>query len=91
MPPALSPERAEILGLEALGWLAASPDGLTRFLAASGISGADLLEAAGSPGLTVAVLDFLLAHEDLLLGFCESTGTATGLLHRARHLLEPEA
>ncbi|HWY61063.1 MAG TPA: DUF3572 domain-containing protein [Rhizomicrobium sp.] len=91
MPHALSPERAEILGLEALAWLAAGPDALARFLAASGISGDDLRAAAGTPGLTVAVLDFLLAHEDLLMSFCETTGTSTGLLHQARRRLEPEA
>jgi hypothetical protein len=90
MPHALSPERAEILGLEALAWLAASPEALERFLKASGVSGADLRAAAGSSGLTVAVIDFLLAHEDLLLGFCESSGTDASLLNRARHTLEPE-
>ena len=91
MPHALSPERAEILGFEALAWLAADPAGLDRFLKASGVSGRDLREAAGSPGLTVAILDFLLAHEDLLLGFCQSSGTDTAQLHRARLLLQPEA
>jgi hypothetical protein len=91
MPHALSPERAEILGLEALAWLAAGPEALARFQAASGVGGADLRQAAGSPGLTVAVLDFLLAHEDLLLGFCQSSGTNAALLHRARALLAPEA
>jgi hypothetical protein len=90
MPHALSPERAEILGLEALGWLVASPDGLARFLAASGVAGDDLREAAGSPGLTVAILDFFLAHEDILLDFCQTTGTNIALLHQARRVLEPE-
>jgi hypothetical protein len=91
MPHALSPERAEILGLEALAWLAAGPEALERFLKASGVCGADLRQAAGSPGLTVAVLDFLLAHEDLLLDFCRRSGTEAALLHQARRLLAPEA
>jgi hypothetical protein len=91
MPHALSPERAEILALEALAWLAADEGGITRFLAASGVDAADLRDAAGSTGLAVAILNFLLAHEDLLLAFCESSGTSAIELHRASHLLEPEA
>ena len=91
MPSVLSPERAEILTLEALGWLAAEEGRITPFLEASGISGAELREAAGSPGLCVAILDFLLGHEHLLLAFCQDSGTEPMLLHRARHALQPEA
>ena len=91
MPDLMSPERAEILALEALAWLAADEDGIGRFLAASGVDAADLRAAAGSPGLAVAILNFLLSHEELLLGFCQSGGTSPGTLHRARHSLEPEA
>jgi hypothetical protein len=91
MPHAMSPERAQILSLEALTWLVAEPDALARFLAASGVSGADLREAAGSPELNLAILDFLLANETLLLGFCETSGSNVASLHRARHMLQPEA
>jgi hypothetical protein len=90
MPAVLSPERAEILGLEALGWLAGDPGALERFLNASGVSADDLRLAAGSPDLSVAVLDFLLSHEDLLQAFCDATGTEFALLHHARRLLQPE-
>jgi hypothetical protein len=87
----MSPKRAEILGLEALTWVVAEPDALARFLAGSGVSGVDLREAAGSPDLTVALLDFLLANETLLLAFCEASGSDVASLHRARRLLQPEA
>ena len=91
MPRALSPERAEILGFEALAWLAADAGGLSRFQAVSGVSGEELREAAGSPELSVAVFDFLLAHEELLLAFCQTSGTEPQMLHQARRLLQPEA
>ena len=91
MPSLFSPERAEILGLNALTWLASEPDALARFLKISGISGSDLREAAGSSGLTMAVFDFLLAHEDFLLAFCEVSGTAAADLHMARRTLAPES
>jgi hypothetical protein len=91
MTDTLSPERAEILALEALAWLAADDGGIARFLAASGVDTAGLREAAGSAGLAVAILNFLLLHEDLLLAFCESSGISATTLHRACRLLEPEA
>ena len=38
----------------------------------------------------VAVLDFLLGHEDLLLSFCESLSLAPRQVHLARHALGGE-
>ena len=51
-----------------------------------GIDAADLRQAAGSPGDGVAMLDFLLAHEELLLGFCEAQSIKPRDLHLARHV-----
>jgi hypothetical protein len=81
-------ENAEILALEGLGWLAGQEDGLRRFLDQSGIDATDLRAVAGRPETGLAVLDFLLAHEDLLLGFCEAAGTDPKALHLARHRLD---
>jgi hypothetical protein len=91
MPNPMSPQRAEILALEALSWLAAEPDALQKFQASSGVSGAELRAAAGSPELAVALFDFLLVNEPFLLAFCESSGSNAQSLHRARHLLQPDA
>jgi hypothetical protein len=90
MPHAMSPESAEILGFEALGWLAAQPDALDKFLAGSGISGAELRDAAGSPELTIALFDFLLANEPFLLAFCEASESDAPSIHRARQTLQPD-
>jgi hypothetical protein len=38
----------------------------------------------------VAILDFLLANEDLLLRFCESASVSAKELHLARHALGGE-
>ena len=81
-------ETAEILGLQALGWLAGSEDGLERFLAASGADGGSLRQAASDPAQLGVILEFLLAHEDLLVRFCEEADTAAPRVHAARHLLE---
>jgi hypothetical protein len=83
----MTPENAEILALDGLGWLAGDEDGIQRFLTQSGIDPAALRDAAASPGMGVAVLDFLLGNEDLLLRFCESAAVSPKQLHLARHRL----
>ena len=86
----MNTERAEVLALEGLGWLAGQDDGIQRFLTQSGIDAKTLREAAGSPGMNVALLDFLLGHEDLLLLFCESLAISSKDVHMARHVLSGE-
>lgn len=92
MPPQMSPQSAEILGLQALGWLAGDADRLDRFLAISGADAGILRQAAGDPHMLGAVLGFLLSDEGLLLAFCEETSTRPEALHRACRMLEgPQA
>jgi hypothetical protein len=86
----MNTERAEVLALEGLGWLAGEEDGIERFLTQSGTDAAALRDAAGSPEMGVAILDFLLANEDLLLRFCESASVSAKELHLARHALDGE-
>ena len=81
----MTSENAEILALEALGWLAGEEGGLEKFLSQSGIEADALRAGAGSPEMNAAVLDFLLGHEDLLLRFCESAAVEPKDVHRARH------
>lgn len=83
----MTPERAEILALEALGWLAARPDDLQAFLNLSGMDVAGLREAAGSSEMNVALLDFFLGDEPLLLRFCEDNGIDPRQIQFARNAL----
>jgi len=87
----MTPDRAEVLALEGLGWLAGQEDGIQRFLNQSGVDAATLRDVAGSREMGVAVLDFLLANEDLLLPFCESLALNPRQVHLARHALGGEA
>lgn len=84
----MTPQSAEILSLEGLGWLASDADALDRFLAATGIDGAALRAGAGSRDMAQAVIGFLLANEELLLRFCQDTSTDPKALHLAAHVLE---
>lgn len=84
----MTPEKAEILALEALAWLAGRHDDITRFLTASGLETADLRRAAGERDFQVSLLDFLLANEPLLLEFCQDASTPPQAIHKARFAME---
>ena len=83
----MTPENAEILAFATLGWLAGEPEDLQKFLNLSGLDVDALRQGAGSPEMSVAILDYLLAHEALLLRFCEAEGIKPKDLHLARHVL----
>jgi len=83
----MNTENAEILALQGLGWLAGDEDALQRFLNLSGLDADALRLSAGTSDLNVAVVDFLLAHEDLLMRFCEAVDISPREMHLARHRL----
>ena len=88
MTDRITSERAEILALEALAWLAGRPEDIGRFLTVSGLDAADLRRAAGNPDLLGSLLDFLFANEPLLLDFCQDASMRARDVHVARHRLE---
>lgn len=77
----------EVLGLAALGFLAAEPERLVRFLALTGLTLEDLRGRAGEPSLLAAVLDHLLGDESLLFLFAESEALHPAEVAAARHKL----
>jgi hypothetical protein len=85
-----TPQGAEIIALNALAFLVEEPERLNRFLAASGCDGAALREQAGSRGMAVAVVDFLLCDEALLLEFCDVSSMNPRDMLRVRHSLGGE-
>jgi len=68
-------EEAEAIAVSALGFVAADPELLPRFLAITGIEAASIRRAAAEPGFLAGVLQFVMAHEPALMRFCEETGT----------------
>lgn len=88
MTERISPENAEILALQALGWLAGRPDDIARFLAGSGLEAGELPRAASDPLLLGSLLDFLLANEALLLEFCQDGSIIPQTVQLARCRLE---
>lgn len=75
-PPRLSPEDAQVVALQALGFIAGDDALLSRFVALTGCGLDEVKARIGDAGFLGAVLDFLLADEPSLLAFAESAGLA---------------
>jgi hypothetical protein len=72
--PASDAGSAEETAIAALGFVAADPTLLPRFLAMSGIEASQIRHAAREPGFLAGVLQFVNAHEPTLTAFCEASG-----------------
>lgn len=83
----LSRESAELLGIQALGWVAGQPDLAGRFLAAAGASADEMRARAADPEFLGFVLDFLLTDEEALLAFARESGIPPDRPLRARAAL----
>ncbi len=80
-------ETATTLALTALVFLAGDAPRLGRFLTLTGIDPDQLRAAADAPETLLAVLDYLLSDESLLLVFTASTGIAPETVFPARTVL----
>jgi N-acetylglucosamine kinase-like BadF-type ATPase len=60
---------SETIAIEALTFLVADPERLGRFLALSGLDGADIRKAAESPDFLTAVMQHLMEDEQRLVDF----------------------
>ncbi len=69
-----STEQAELLAIQALGYLAAAPEGLEQLMGATGMDKEGLMRCADSVENLVGILDYICQDESLLLGFCDSAG-----------------
>jgi len=63
-------DAAEVLAINAIGFLAADPDRMEAFLSLAGVAPSQLRSELSSPELLAGVLDHLLQNESLLLDFC---------------------
>lgn len=68
----VSGENAELIGLQAVAWLAANDELLPVFLGATGAAEADFRAGLSDPTFQGAVLDFILMDDAWIRGFCEA-------------------
>ena len=70
----MTPDAAQVIALQALGWLAGQDEVFPQFLAATGASLGDLRARAAEVEFQGAVLDFLLQDDRWVIAFCEAEG-----------------
>jgi hypothetical protein len=80
-------EAAEMLAIQALGFIAEEPERLAGFLSVTGIAAESLRDAAREPGFLAGVLDHMLSHEQLLIAFADSAAIDPADIAKARRAL----
>lgn len=83
----MEPERAETVGLLALGWIAGHEELAPVFLGASGASAEDLRSRATDPQFLASVLEFLTMDDAWVVAFCDASGLAYDQPLAARYAL----
>jgi hypothetical protein len=86
-PSPAAREAAEMLAIQVLGFIAAEPERLDAFLAATGLTLERLRESATAPDFLGGVLEHMLADESLLLAFADSAAVDPAAVARARNAL----
>ena len=81
----MTPERAETIALQALGWLAGDDDLCGTFLGATGASLDEMRQRATEPAFLASVLGFLTMNDDWIIGFCDQVGLSYDQPLRALH------
>lgn len=80
-------EVARQVALGALSFLAGDPERIGPFLAESGLSPADLRGVAGSAAFHVALLDYMINRQELLIAYAGEAEIDPGHVVAAREIL----
>ncbi|MBY5932031.1 DUF3572 domain-containing protein [Tateyamaria omphalii] len=67
-----SQESAEVVGLQAVAWMAGNEELLPVFLGATGASEADMRAGVGDPAFLGALLDFIMMDDAWVTAFCDA-------------------
>lgn len=70
----MQPEAAQVLAIQALGWIAGNDELFPVFLGATGAGMGELRSRAAEPEFLAAVLDFLLMDDAWVVAFCDAEG-----------------
>lgn len=82
-----SQDSAEVVGLQAVAWMAGNEDLLPVFLGATGASEADMRAGVRDPGFLGALLDFIMMDDAWVKSFCDAQGLPYDAPMRARMAL----
>lgn len=68
----MSPDMAQTIALNALGWLAGNDELCPLFLGSTGGSEADMAQRATDPAFQASVLEFLTMDDAWVVAFCDA-------------------
>lgn len=80
-------ENAQIIGVKALGWIAAQDSVFEAFLDTTGATVEDLRQQAAESGFLAQVLDFVMLQDEWVLGFAADSGLGPEQVIAARTVL----
>tara|TARA_R110002051_G_scaffold74641_2_gene135958 strand:- start:19345 stop:19623 length:279 start_codon:yes stop_codon:yes gene_type:complete len=83
----MSPEQAQTIALQALGWLVGNDDLCPVFLGSTGGAAEDLRDQAGDPAFQSSVLEFLTNDDVWVVAFCDAHDLKYDMPLRARYAL----
>jgi hypothetical protein len=83
----LGQERAEILALQALAFIASDEELLSRFIALTGMNVDGLKAAAAETGTLIAVMDFIMFDDSLIVRFAEFVNLSPDIAGQIRYAL----
>mgnify|MGYP001362916808 FL=1 len=83
----LGQERAEILALQALAFIASDEELLSRFIALTGMNVDGLKAAAAETGTLIAVMDFIMFDDNLIVRFAEFVKLGPDIAGQIRYAL----
>ena len=68
----MAPENAQLIALQALGWIAGHEELGPLFLGSTGSSAEDMRERASDPAFLASVLEFLTMDDGWVVPFCDA-------------------
>ncbi|USG60150.1 DUF3572 domain-containing protein [Sneathiella marina] len=83
----MNQEQSEILALQALAYITGDEKTLNWLISETGVSPADIGNVQDPNEVLAGVLDFLLAHEEILVEFCTQQNIPPTNPARARRFL----
>ena len=83
----MTPEAAQTIAIQALGWLVGNDELLPVFMDSTGTSAEDLKAGIEDSSLLISVLDFILLEDQWVLDLCDVVGFDPQKLQLVRHTL----
>ena len=83
----MTPEAAQVIAIQALGWLVGNDELLPVFMGSTGTSAEDLKARVEDTSLLLSVMDFIMLEDQWVLDFCDVAGFDPNKLQSVRHAL----